>query len=132
MADNSEFLLEQQRAIERMLEMSRRSENTGVHNMPPMPPFVKLGNNEQNRRIPQNQKPQFKESETHIKNEEKRGRQNNNSQHEENRGFLGLDIPFLDKITSTSDLPLILGLALLLWSEKADKKLLLALLYILF
>ena len=43
----------------------------------------------------------------------------------------GLDIPFLNKLKSDGDLTLILGLLLLLLNEKADKRLLFALLYIL-
>ncbi len=43
----------------------------------------------------------------------------------------GLDIPFLDKFKSDSDLTLIIGLLLLLIGEKADKRLLFALVYIL-
>lgn len=45
--------------------------------------------------------------------------------------FEGLNIPFLDKLKSDSDITLILGILLLLLSEKADKKLLFALIYIL-
>ena len=39
-------------------------------------------------------------------------------------------LPFLDLLGSDSDLPLIIGLLLILFSEKADKKLLFALIYI--
>ncbi len=46
--------------------------------------------------------------------------------------FLGsLDIPILNRIKADGDLTLILGLLLLLMNEKADKRLLFALLYIL-
>ncbi len=48
-----------------------------------------------------------------------------------NSFFDGLNIPFLDSIKSDSDVTLILGILLLLLSEKADKKLLFALIYIL-
>ena len=44
---------------------------------------------------------------------------------------LGLDIPILNRLKSDGDLTLILGLLLLLLNEKADKRLLFALLYIL-
>jgi hypothetical protein len=43
----------------------------------------------------------------------------------------GINIPFLDNLKSDSDATLILGILLLLLSEKADKKLLFALIYIL-
>ncbi len=42
-----------------------------------------------------------------------------------------LDIPILNRLKSDGDLTLILGLLLLLLNEKADKRLLFALLYIL-
>lgn len=45
--------------------------------------------------------------------------------------FEGINIPFLDKLTKDGDATLILGILLLLLSEKADKKLLFALIYIL-
>lgn len=43
----------------------------------------------------------------------------------------GLNLPFLENLKTDSDLTLILGLLLLLLSEKADKRLLFALIYIL-
>ncbi|MBQ7726770.1 MAG: hypothetical protein IJT66_06470 [Clostridia bacterium] len=43
----------------------------------------------------------------------------------------GFDLPFLNDLTADSDLPLLLSLLLLLWGEKADKKLLFALIFIL-
>ena len=45
--------------------------------------------------------------------------------------FGGLDLPFLERLRSEGDLALILGLLLILLSERSDKKLLFALLYIL-
>lgn len=42
-----------------------------------------------------------------------------------------LNIPFLDKLSSDGDMTLILGLLLILMSEKTDKTLLFALVYIL-
>ena len=44
---------------------------------------------------------------------------------------LGLDIPILNRLIGDGDLPLVRGLLLLLVNEKADKRLLFALLYIL-
>ena len=49
----------------------------------------------------------------------------------QNSLFPGLDIPILNKLQTDGDLTLILGLLLLLLNEKADKRLLFALLYIL-
>ncbi len=49
----------------------------------------------------------------------------------QNNSFLGLDIPILNQLKSDGDLTLVLGLLLLLLNEKADKRLLFALLYIL-
>lgn len=43
----------------------------------------------------------------------------------------GFNLPFLENLKSDSDLTLILGILLLLLSEKADKRLLFALIYIL-
>ncbi|MBE6777444.1 MAG: hypothetical protein E7542_04965 [Ruminococcaceae bacterium] len=43
----------------------------------------------------------------------------------------GLGLPFLDNLKSDGDMTLVLGLLLLLLSEKADKRLLFALVYIL-
>ena len=45
--------------------------------------------------------------------------------------FSGIDIPILNRLKTDGDLTLILGLLLLLLNEKADKRLLFALLYIL-
>ncbi|MBR6533594.1 MAG: hypothetical protein IKT44_04130 [Clostridia bacterium] len=45
--------------------------------------------------------------------------------------FGGLSIPFLDNLQKDGDMTLILGILLLLLSEKADKRLLFALIYIL-
>ena len=44
---------------------------------------------------------------------------------------LGRDIPILNRLKTDGDLTLVLGLLLLLLNEKADKRLLFALLYIL-
>lgn len=48
-----------------------------------------------------------------------------------NSVFGGINLPFLDNLKSDGDATLILGILLLLFSEKADKKLLFALIYIL-
>ena len=48
-----------------------------------------------------------------------------------NSSPLGIDIPILSRLKADGDLTLVLGLMLLLLNEKADKRLLFALLYIL-
>ena len=48
-----------------------------------------------------------------------------------NSVFGGINLPYLDNLKSDGDATLILGILLLLFSEKADKKLLFALIYIL-
>lgn len=50
---------------------------------------------------------------------------------QQNNLFSGIDIPILSRLKTDGDLTLILGLLLLLLNEKADKRLLFALLYIL-
>lgn len=50
---------------------------------------------------------------------------------QENTFFKGLNIPFLDSLSTDGDMALILGLLLILISEKTDKTLLFALIYIL-
>ena len=53
-------------------------------------------------------------------------------QKSQNNNILGsLNIPFLDSLSSDGDMSLILGLLLILMSEKTDKTLLFALVYIL-
>ncbi len=49
----------------------------------------------------------------------------------QSNSLLGLDIPILNRLKTDGDLTLVLGLLLLLLNEKADKRLLFALLYIL-
>lgn len=52
--------------------------------------------------------------------------------HQPNNSLLGsLNLPFLDNLKKDGDMTLILGILLLLFSEKADKRLLFALIYIL-
>lgn len=61
-----------------------------------------------------------------------KSRGNKTDKRPEHPDFLpGLKIPFLGDLALDSDLALILGLVLILTTEKADKLLLLALLYIL-
>ena len=133
MSKDTDFLRQQQEAIERMREMSRRSTDDSAHAMPPIPPFVKL--NGQN--VPKdgmNTNAYLPNSmHTHGNDGAAQSSTHQNSAHTNKQGFEPLsNIPFLSKIGSEPDVALVLGLLLLLWSEKADKRLLLALLYIVF
>ena len=112
--DNNDFLEQQRRAIERMNEMHLKQQiKTGGYKMPPTPSFVKLNNNKEksdavtdqtnNENIPKNFNPKSK----------------------------GFSLPFLSGGQIDRDISLLLGLILILANEKADRKLLLALLYIL-
>ena len=49
----------------------------------------------------------------------------------QSNSLLGIEIPILNRLKTDGDLTLVLGLLLLLLNEKADKRLLFALLYIL-
>ena len=49
----------------------------------------------------------------------------------QSNSLLGIDLPILSRLKADGDLTLVLGLMLLLLNEKADKRLLFALLYIL-
>ena len=117
MTQKENFMYEQQKAVERMMEMNRRSKPDGnSHNMPPAPSFVKLNENAS----------QFKDSNapknpptTFLSEAKKESQQS------------GFNLPILDTLKIDRDTTLILGLLLILWSEKSDRYLLLALLYIL-
>lgn len=122
--EDNEFARQSREAVEKMREMNSRAVgNNAKQNMPPVPPFVRVQGNRQNT-PPQKQRqntaaPKINEPETN-KNENK------------NSGILsGLNIPFLDMLSGDADISLIIGLLLILMSEKADKKLLFALVYIL-
>ena len=125
--DNNDFLEQQRRAIERMNEMHLKQQiKTGGYKMPPTPSFVKLNNNKEksdavtdqtnNENIPKNfNEPHKKETKTSNINPKSKG----------------FSLPFLSGGQIDRDISLLLGLILILANEKADRKLLLALLYIL-
>ena len=71
--------------------------------------------------------PNFNSQQCDVKDQNKKA----DEDHVHNEFLPGLKIPFLGDLTLDSDLALILGLVLILTTEKADKLLLLALLYIL-
>ncbi len=141
--NENEFMRQQQDAVERMREMSSRAAPIGTNQpMPPVPPFVRVQQNRGGGRTQQsyqhNAEPQP---------DRRRGAQKavQNSRPAEkpaapkamqNSGqsgglFGGLNLPFLDMLSNEGDISLIIGLLLILMSEKADKKLLFALIYIL-
>ena len=132
MADisNEEFLREKQRAVERMREMNSKSKfDRSVHKMPPTPPFVRL------TRTPAYQRP----SEQRKQESARENSRNQNPDRQQDSNFigsvlnsLGLNSGNMNSLSSDPDLFLILGIILLLSSEKGDKMLMAALLYILF
>lgn len=118
--NQNEFMREQQAAVERMREMNSRAQinhNTS-HKMPPVPSFVQLNEN----------------TNTHSKIKDTPQKENKPHPLQSNQsanGFGGFKLPFIDSILTDGDSTLILGLLLLLMSEKSDKLLLFALVYIL-
>lgn len=114
MEDNNSFLVQQQQAIKRMQEMNKKATLNSTHKMPPAPPFVKTAFNQNNpAQKATKEEPVEKQADTldNIVN--------------------SLNIPFLNTLKTDSDLSLILGIILILLSEKSDRLLLLALVYIL-
>lgn len=103
--------------MERMREMNARAaKSTGAGNMPPVPPFVRVPRQDNTAKTDKHEKTPLPPPPPPP----------------QNGGLQGLlDIPFLKNFTGSGDTALILGLLLILISEKADKKLLFALVYIL-
>lgn len=132
--NDNEFMRRREEAVEQMREMNSRATPTGAgQSMPPVPPFVKVQGGRQNRsnssqpsrQQAKRQPAQEQSQNTPVPSAEPRNKTKNN-------GLLGgLDLPFLDMLTKEGDVSLIIGLLLILMSEKADKKLLFALVYIL-
>ena len=124
--EDNEFARQSKEAVEKMREMSSRATgNNRGQNMPPVPPFVRLQGNRQNTPP---QKSNTPPTETAVPVNKPEAIKNDN----QSSGFLsGLNIPFLDMLSKDTDVSLIIGLLLILMSEKADKKLLFALVYIL-
>lgn len=119
MVQNDNFTKRQEEAVNQMREMSRRATG-GFHNMPPAPPFVKLPDRPQNT-APVEEAPKQSASAT------PKSRQNDGI-----TAFLsGMNLPFLNNLKNDQDITLVLGLLLILISEKSDRLLMLALLYIL-
>lgn len=124
--EDNEFARQSKEAVEKMREMSSRAAgNNRGQNMPPVPPFVRLQGNRQNTPPRKSNTPP---TETAVPVNKPEAIKNDN----QSSGFLsGLNIPFLDMLSKDTDVSLIIGLLLILMSEKADKKLLFALVYIL-
>ena len=121
--DDNMFLAEQQKAVERMMEMSRRSGSLSHHRMPPAPSFVKRPEEGINENQPNKETKQPEKSQTSQPQKERKSG---------GVPFLGnMQIPFLSSLKGDKDMTLVLGLILILMSESSDRLLLLALLYIL-
>ncbi len=131
--NENEFMQRQAEAVERMREMnSRATVGSTRQPMPPVPPFVRLQGNRQGNRGNNGQTEARRQPER-ISNEIPLQKlQISHQKTNKSNNFLdGLNIPFLDKLKGETDIALIIGLILILMSEKADKRLLFALVYIL-
>lgn len=121
--ENEAFLREQQQAVERMREMSRRSIKSNPHPMPPTPSFV---------RLPEEDSPKVTYNATapQITEHEKKPLQKRHGQsRKDTDSFLSGLLP--KKFSFDGDTALIIGLILLLSQENTDRMLLYALVYIL-
>jgi hypothetical protein len=125
MSDN-DFMRRRQDAVERMREMSRKAAESSAQPMPPMPPFVRLQSRENQ---PQSQGSAASQQSVQTGPQASPASNEDSLPHTRKGGLSSL--PFLDMLNIDGDLPLIIGLLLILFSEKADKKLLFALIYIL-
>lgn len=125
MSDN-DFMRRRQDAVERMREMSRKAAESSAQPMPPMPPFVRLQNRENQV---QSQGSAASQQSVQTGPQASPASNEDSLPHTRKGGLPSL--PFLDMLNIDGDLPLIIGLLLILFSEKADKKLLFALIYIL-
>ncbi len=116
--NENDFNRRRQDSIAQMREMSAKSQtNSNARKMPPVPPFVKLPENNNNlaaaASFQKDDPPEINPRENAVPYK------------------TGLNIPFSDNLFKDGDFSLILGLLLILMSENADKMLLFALVYIL-
>ena len=136
---NNDFLEEQRRAVERMNEMYRQQQIKSTrHPRPATPDFVKLNTENFTSTATDGAEPQkdnmkFPAPESNGDCGNKSDKNFNKTSRQ--RGFFdgilgGFNLPFKSGGKLDGDITLILGLLLILASEKADRKLLLALLYI--
>ncbi len=132
--ENEAFLREQQQAVERMMEMSRRSVRSNPHPMPPTPSFVRLPESE-NQNLTRNSAPTQTPAPDTKQNQTSRHQHPfgaNQPQRGNGNGSRSLLSGLLPKQFSfDGDTALILGLILLLSQENTDRMLLYALVYIL-
>lgn len=119
MPENNDFIKQQQRAVERMREMSAHAVPpiNSTHSMPPAPPFVRMPNSS-----PAGARTEHSHTDS--------GAEFKTAGNKEQGTPKSADFAILERLRTEPDLPLILGLLLLLWNEKADKRLMLALAYI--
>ena len=115
--DENEFSRMKAAAMEQMREMNSRSAQNAGGSSLNVPPFVRMGGQRREQHRPEAPPPPKPAPPA--------------NRVETGGFFKGLDLPFLDRLKTEGDLSLVLGLLLILLSEKADKKLLFALLYIL-
>lgn len=128
MTDN-DFLEQQRRAIERMNEMYEKQQiKSGGYKMPPVPSFVKVTNVEEQKN---KETAPLKNNFTEEKNSTAYSKNNQNIVYKPTNSVANLKLPFLKGGMLDNDISLLLGLILILANEKADRRLLLALLYIL-
>lgn len=135
MSDN-DFMRRQREAVEQMREMNSRAAPAAGQPSMSVPPFVKLQGNRQNRSQSAQQAKNRSAAAESAETGKPGGalpisRQEEPEKKKSGGIFGGLDLPFLDMFAKDGDLSLIIGLLLILVSEKADKKLLFALVYIL-
>lgn len=126
----NDFLRDSRAAVERMREMNSRSkfQDGGSRRMPPVPPFVKIPNGNANEKY-SDRVDSANDRERRSEPEQTTPPKTDGAQGSGGSPTLGL--PFLSSLGKDSDATLILGLLLILFSEKADKLLLFALVYIL-
>ena len=123
-----EFRKSQDDAIRRMREMSDRAASNKANGFNlPSPDFVRLRNGVASQQPP---KPAIETSQNNFSGDFSPPKNSSqiNRNHPQSNGF---NLPFLDSILKDGDSTLIIGLLLLLMSEKTDKILLFALVYIL-
>ena len=106
--NDTDFMLEKQKAIERMKEFYGKSP-PDLNNPKGFPSFVKMAGEKKPPEQPEK----------------------SNFENPLPFDFKGLNLPFIDNLKTDGDLGLILGLILLLVCENTDKLTLIALLYIL-
>jgi hypothetical protein len=122
--NNSEFYLKQQAAVQRMREMSSQAKikNDAVQKKSAQTPQVNNSSFSSEFTI---------KSQSHIPESSSSGGTARSSSETTKSYQNKLNIPFLDSLFRDGDSTIIIGLLLILMSEKSDKLLLFALIYIL-